>query len=134
MATQVYTQTTNDIQVSACSYFIDTESDPEENQYVWAYKITIENKGNKVIQLTKRHWLITDGFGRLQEVHGTGVVGECPILKPGDVYEYTSGTPLSTPSGMMRGSYHMETPEGETFDVIIPTFSLDSPHQEISIN
>jgi ApaG protein len=82
----------------------------------------------------RRHWKITDALGRVQEVRGAGVVGEQPILRPGEVYEYTSGTPLSTPSGIMMGSYQMEAEDGEAFDIVVPAFSLDSPFQTRRIN
>ena len=92
--------------------------------------MTIENKGADTVQLLKRTWRITDGQGRTQQVHGAGVVGEQPTLDPGENFEYTSGTPLPTPSGFMEGAYHMVvTGSGESFDVAIPPFSLDSPHQ-----
>src|SRR5882757_2683667 len=86
------------------------------------------------VQLRRRHWRITDALGRMQEVKGAGVVGEQPILGPGEMFEYTSGTPLPTPSGIMVGSYEMETKAGESFDVAVPAFSLDSPHQPIRLN
>ena len=86
------------------------------------------------MQLRNRHWRITDSFGRVQEVRGAGVVGEQPVLKPGEAFEYTSGTPLHTPSGIMVGTYQMETPSGDRFDVAIPAFSLDSPHQKVQLN
>jgi ApaG protein len=86
------------------------------------------------VQLRRRHWRITDGMGRLQEVRGPGVVGEQPVLAPGESFEYTSGTPLTTPSGIMMGTYEMETHGGESFEVAIPAFSLDSPHQAIRLN
>jgi ApaG protein len=97
---------------------------------MWAYRVRIENRSRVPVQLLRRTWHITDAHGRTQYVHGEGVVGEQPLLEPGESFEYTSGTPLDTPSGFMRGAYHMVVPEtGETFDVAIPTFSLDSPHQ-----
>jgi ApaG protein len=86
------------------------------------------------VQLRSRHWRITDGLGRMQEVRGPGVVGEQPVIEPGEHYEYTSGTPLGTPSGIMVGSYQMETADGRRFNVAIPAFSLDSPHQPIRLN
>jgi ApaG protein len=96
--------------------------------------VHIENQGGETVQLRSRHWRITDSLGRVQEVRGAGVVGEQPVLKPGETFEYTSGTPLPTPSGIMSGTYQMETPAGERFDVAIPAFSLDSPHQTARIN
>ena len=86
------------------------------------------------MQLRRRHWRITDALGRVKEVRGPGVVGEQPVLHPGESFEYTSGTPLSTPSGIMVGSYEMETGDGRSFAVAIPAFSLDSPHQTVRLN
>ncbi len=100
----------------------------------WAYTIVIVNSGRETVQLKTRHWIITDGTGRNQEVHGEGVVGEQPILEPGERFEYTSGVPLSTASGFMTGSYQMVTEDGEPFDIDIPTFSLDSPSQKRTLN
>jgi ApaG protein len=97
---------------------------------MWAYRVKIENQGREPVQLLRRTWQITDARGRTQHVHGAGVVGEQPLLEPGESFEYTSGTPLDTPSGFMEGAYHMVVPSsGENFDVAIPAFSLDSPHQ-----
>src|SRR3546814_9636376 len=102
--------------------------------YVWAYQVRIENIGRETVQLRNRYWQITDAFGRVQEVRGPGVVGEQPVLQPGESFEYTSGTPLQTPSGIMVGTYEMEAADGNHFDVDIPAFSLDSPHQPVQIN
>ena len=99
-----------------------------------ALRLEIENQGGQSVQLLNRHWRITDSLGRVQEVRGAGVVGEQPVLEPGEVYQYTSGTPLPTPSGIMVGSYEMENAQGLRFDVAIPAFSLDSPHQPRQIN
>lgn len=123
----MYIQTTNDITVSVEPRYLDTESVPEKNVYVWAYTVRIENKGTETLQLRTRHWRITDSYGRTQEVHGSGVVGEHPVLKPGQSYEYTSGAPLSTASGIMAGTYAMQTTDGRMMDVSIPAFSLDLP-------
>jgi len=95
--------------------------------FFWAYTIDIVNRGEETVQLKTRHWKITDALGRLQEVKGPGVVGEEPVLKPGESYEYTSGVPLPTPSGFMEGSYGMITEDGRAFDIDIPLFSLDTP-------
>ena len=122
----MYTTTTSNVVVSVKPVFLDHESVPEKNIYVWAYTVKIQNVGTEVLQLRTRHWRITDAYGRTQEVHGPGVVGEQPVLKPGETFEYTSGTPLSTPSGIMMGSYSMQAPDGRMFDVEIPAFSLDS--------
>jgi ApaG protein len=125
-----YTADTRGIRVSVRSFYLADQSGPDEGRYVWAYRIHIENVGTATVQLLRRTWLITDAHGRTQRVHGDGVVGQQPTLAPGETFEYTSGTPLDTPSGIMRGLYHMvETATGEAFDVTIPAFSLDSPHQ-----
>lgn len=130
----MYSQTTRDITVTVQPVFLEDQSSPTESHYVWAYRVRIENKGSETVQLMRRHWKITDAMGRMQEVQGDGVVGEQPLLEPGGSYEYTSGTPLSTPSGIMMGSYQMETSDGQTFDVGIPAFSLDSPHEVHRLN
>lgn len=125
-----YSATTRGVEVAVEAVYLADQSEPERNQYVWAYRVRIANRGRDTVQLLRRTWHITDARGRVLNVHGDGVVGEQPVLEPGEVFEYTSGTPLETPSGIMTGAYHMVTlPDGEAFDVAIPTFSLDSPHQ-----
>lgn len=129
-AAQGYSATTRDVEVAVEAVYLADQSEPEQNRYVWAYRIHIANRGRETVQLLRRTWRITDAHGRVLNVHGDGVVGEQPVLEPGEAFEYTSGTPLETPSGIMTGTYHMVTlPAGEAFDVAIPTFSLDSPHQ-----
>lgn len=130
----MYTQTTRAITVTVLPTYLDDQSAPDEAHFVWKYHVRIENGGAETVQLRNRYWRITDSLGRVQEVRGAGVVGEQPVLRPGESYEYTSGTPLQTPSGIMVGSYQMETPTGERFDVDVPAFSLDSPHQPIKLN
>lgn len=130
----LYSETTRSLTVSVQPIYLDDQSSPADNHFVWAYHVRIENGGRETVQLLRRHWKITDALGRVQEVKGAGVVGEQPVLHPGDAYEYTSGTPLSTPSGIMVGSYQMETLQGERFDIAIPAFSLDSPHQKMRLN
>ncbi|MBF0333290.1 MAG: Co2+/Mg2+ efflux protein ApaG [Alphaproteobacteria bacterium] len=130
----MYTQTTREITVSVQSFYLEDQSSPTENHYVWAYRVRIENGGGDTVQLLRRKWRITDAFGRVQEVQGAGVVGEQPVLQPGDSYEYTSGTPLPTPSGIMVGTYQMEGEGGERFDIGIPAFSLDSPYETVRLN
>lgn len=128
-----FTATTREIRVTVRALYLADQSEPERSHYVWAYRVTIENLGRRTVQLMKRTWPITDGRGLTQRVHGDGVIGEQPVLEPGESFEYTSGTPLATPSGFMRGQYHMvDTDSGEPFDVTIPAFSLDSPHQPSS--
>jgi ApaG protein len=130
----MYTETTRSIRVTVKPFYLEDQSSPAEDHYVWAYHVRIENHGEETVQLRRRHWHITDGRGQKQEVRGPGVVGEQPVLAPGQSFEYTSGTPLGTPSGIMVGTYEMETKAGESFSVVIPAFSLDSPHQPIRLN
>src|ERR1700726_4543089 len=120
-----YMANTCGIAVSVEPTYIETRSSPDTAQYFWAYRVTIENQGRETVQLLSRHWMITNARGELNEVKGPGVVGEQPVLKPGESYEYTSGAPLNTRWGMMGGSYQMEGESGERFDIEIPTFSLD---------
>lgn len=130
----MYTATTRAILVTVRPQYLPDQSDPAKAQYVWAYQVRIENKGDFTVQLRSRHWKITDGLGRLQEVKGPGVVGKTPMLRPGDVFEYTSGTPLSTPSGIMSGTYQMVSEQGEKFDIEVPAFSLDLPSAKRDLN
>ena len=126
-----YIATTRGIEVTVRSMFLEDQSDPDEGTWVWAYQVRIENRGPVAVQLLRRTWHITDALGRLQVVQGDGVVGQQPMLEPGEAFEYTSGTPLDTPSGIMAGAYHMvATVSGEAFDAEIPAFSLDCPHQQ----
>jgi ApaG protein len=129
----MYSATTHAVRVTVNPVYLDEQSSPEEDHYIWAYQVEIENLGADIVQLLTRHWRITDSLGRVQEVQGAGVVGEQPVLKPGESFRYTSGTPLPTPSGIMAGTYGMENASGERFDVEIPAFSLDSPHQPVSL-
>jgi len=124
-----FAETTNSITIIVEPFYLDEQSEPSDSHYVWAYHVRIENNSQKVVQLLTRYWRITDSLGNVQEVRGDGVVGERPVLDPGGSFEYTSGTPLNTPSGIMAGTYQMETTGGDRFDVTIPAFSLDSPHQ-----
>lgn len=130
----MYSQTTHGIRVTVRPQFLEEQSSPGEGHFVWAYSVRIENEGPQAMQLRSRYWRITDALGRVQEVRGPGVVGEQPLLKPGQAFEYTSGTPLATASGIMVGSYFMEGPDGQTVEVAIPAFSLDSPHEKIRLN
>ena len=124
-----YAETTRAITITVEPYYLDEQSEPSEGHFVWAYHVRIENNGGKTVKLMTRHWRITDSLGNVKEVRGDGVIGEQPVLTPGESFEYTSGTPLGTPSGIMAGSYQMESDDGKSFDVVIPAFSLDSPHQ-----
>lgn len=130
----MYKATTRQIQVTVEPFFLEEKSSPEDQRYVWAYHVQIENQGPEAVTLKSRYWRITDSMGQVQEVRGEGVVGEQPVIHPGEAYEYTSGAPLSTPSGIMSGSYQMTTPDGVYFEVEIPAFSLDSPHDRRSLH
>jgi ApaG protein len=123
----MYRALTRDIEVTVEPFYLEEQSDPEDDRYVWGYRIVISNNSDLTVRLVNRYWNITDQNGVVDEVTGAGVVGEQPRLEPGDTYEYSSGCPLDTPSGLMFGHYQMETAEGEFFDVEIPAFSLDSP-------
>ncbi|MDO8845713.1 MAG: Co2+/Mg2+ efflux protein ApaG [Methylicorpusculum sp.] len=117
----------NKIQVHAFPQFIESQSQPESNRYVFAYTITITNQGAIPAKLLTRHWLITDANGKVQEVRGEGVIGEQPYLKPGESFRYTSGAMIETPVGIMQGQYTMRSDEGESFNAIIPKFTLSVP-------
>ena len=119
----MYTATTRSIRISVEPFYVVDQSEPENARWVFGYRVRIENEGGETVQLLTRHWKITDGRGRLVEVRGEGVVGEQPLLAPGESFQYTSGTPLPTPTGIMAGSYQMVTNQGERFDVTIPAFS-----------
>ncbi len=132
---QAFEAVTQNITVRVQVFYLAEQSVPESGADKWAYQVTIINAGQGTVQLLRRSWHITDAQGRVQHVHGEGVIGQQPILLPGEQYEYTSGTPLGTPSGFMTGQYHLQTlPEGETFDIAIPTYSLDSPFQNTSLH
>jgi ApaG protein len=129
-----YRATTKGIAVSVIPTYLEAQSSPDSSRYFWAYRVIIENQGRETVQLLSRHWMISNARGELTEVKGPGVVGEQPVLKPGESYEYTSGAPLNTTSGMMGGAYQMESESGERFDIEIPTFSLDRPNQGVLLN
>ncbi len=129
----MYRAVTRQIEVTVEPHFMPERSAPER-EYFWSYTITITNTGHETVQLRARHWIITDSAGRRQEVRGEGVVGEQPRLRPGECFEYTSGVPLSTPSGFMTGRYQMVTELGEPFEIEVPTFSLDSPDARRTLN
>lgn len=116
------------IEVDVETHYVEEQSAPEEDRYVFAYTITIYNAGKIAAKLLTRHWIINDANGNIQEVHGEGVVGEQPYLRPGESFEYTSGTVLETPVGSMQGSYQMVTDNGLAFDAEIPAFTLSLPH------
>ena len=122
------------VRVAVQSYFLEEQSEPDESRYVWAYRIKITNESSVTVQLLNRHWIITDANGTTQEVKGEGVIGEQPVIATGQWFVYTSGSPLSTPSGFMRGTYEMQDENGDHFFVEIPTFSLDSPYCSMQVN
>ena len=130
----MYSKTTEKISITVNPYFLEDQSEPDDQHYVWAYQVTIDNQSKERVQLINRYWKIIDSNGTKQEVSGQGVVGEQPVLNPGEKFEYTSGTPLSTPSGFMEGHYEMETIEGVKFEAYIPQFSLDSPFTSKKLN
>ncbi len=130
----MYSEVTRSIKITVEPDYLEDQSSPADNHYVWAYHIRIANQSTETVQLVSRYWRITDSMGRTQEVRGAGVVGEQPVLEPGEAFEYTSGTPLSTPSGFMVGTYEMESKNGERFDVSVPLFSLDSPHESTQVH
>lgn len=130
----MYRSETRNIRITVEPAYLAEQSSPDENYYFWSYTVNIRNESDETVQLRTRYWRITDATGRVQEVRGVGVVGEQPVLKPGEAFEYTSGAPLPTPSGFMVGTYRMELPSGEMFEVDIPAFSLDSPHQTVRLH
>src|ERR1700749_2086168 len=129
-----YIANTRGIAVSVEPTYLEMRSSPDRSEYFWAYRVIIENQGQETVHLLSRHWMITNARGDLAEVKGPGVVGKQPVIKPGERFEYTSGAPLNTPSGMMGGAYQMESESGERFDIEIPTFSLDRPNQGAFLN
>ncbi|MBN9236860.1 MULTISPECIES: Co2+/Mg2+ efflux protein ApaG [Phyllobacteriaceae] len=130
----MYSAVTRDIRVEVEPFYLEDRSDPAEGRYFWGYRVTIDNRSDEFVQLLSRYWHITDGTGHVEEVRGAGVVGEQPELNPGDSYQYTSGCPLSTPSGIMVGHYTMRNARGERFDIAIPAFSLDLPNARRVVN
>ena len=130
----MYEETTRSITVFVEPQFLENQSKPDEGSFVWSYTIVVRNTGQETVKLLTRHWIITDAIGRKQEVRGDGVIGEQPVLKPGTQFQYTSGCPLNTSSGVMEGSYGMINEKGEQFEIAIPAFSLDSPHDKHSVN
>ena len=129
-----YRAITRNIEVTVSPRYLPDRSAPDKGQYFWAYTIEISNNGGETVQLKTRYWHITDSMGRVQEVRGAGVVGEEPVLGPGESFEYTSGVPLQTSSGFMAGTYGMVADTGEHFEIDIPAFSLDATHGSRTIN
>jgi ApaG protein len=131
----IYSAITHDIRIEVEVEYVPPDQHIEaHNTHVWAYRITMNNEGGRIVRLKTRHWTIMDGKGRVQTVDGEGVVGEHPILGPHDSYSYSSGCPLPTPSGSMSGYYVFKTEEGESLKVEIPTFSLDLPQARRVLN
>ncbi len=129
-----YEAVTRGIRIRVRPEYEEDQSTPDEGYYFWTYTIDIVNEGTETVQLRSRVWRITDAMGRTEEVRGPGVVGQTPVIPPGQSFTYTSGCPLPTPSGIMAGSYQMSGEEGRLFDVTIPAFSLDSPFAVRSLN
>lgn len=130
----MYSATTNHILVTVEPLYLEQQSVPVEAHYVWAYTIQVENHSEHAVKLINRYWHITDAQGMVEEVRGAGVVGEQPVLKPGEAFRYTSGANLRTPSGLMQGAYEMEDEAGDRFAIEVPAFSLDSPEQKMRPN
>lgn len=130
----MYEAVTKGIRVRVTPQYLEEESSPSASRYVWAYTVQIINEGSETVQLRTRHWRITDASGRTEEVRGRGVVGQTPVMAPGASFRYTSSCPLTTPSGIMMGSYQMTTGTGQSIEVAVPAFSLDSPHSKPSLN
>ena len=129
-----YTEVTKNIRVSVKTNFLSDQSDTENSLWVWSYHILIENNGNNKVQLIDRYWKITDATGIIKEVKGSGVIGEQPTIKPGEFFEYTSGTPLNKSSGFMSGNYRMINENNESFFIGVPVFSLDIPSVQKILN
>jgi len=131
----LFEQRTKDVVVRVEPEFLAEQSSVSDSRFIWAYTVEIDNQGAEDLTVTERFWQIADSRGQVQEVRGKGVVGEKPVVKPGEVFRYTSGAPLTAPSGMMRGTYTVqEANSGESYDVDIPAFVLDSPHEGLVLN
>lgn len=130
----MYEKVTRSIRVRVRPEYLEAQSAPDEGRFFWSYTVEILNEGSDTMQLRSRYWQITDANGRVEEVRGPGVVGQTPVIGPGKSFEYTSGCPLKTPSGIMVGSYQMEQADGTLVDIAIPPFSLDSPFTRRSLN
>jgi ApaG protein len=129
-----YSKTTHEIEVRVSPFFLPDESRPEDSHFFWAYRVMIANHSPETVKLLSRYWRIVDGRGRVEEVHGEGVVGEQPAIRPGTTYEYTSGCPLPTPHGIMSGHYTMRLANGALAQIDIPAFSLDMPNAGRTLN
>lgn len=129
-----YMRATEGVVVEVEPMFLESQSFPELTHYVWAYRVTIRNERRDTVRLLSRYWRLTDSTGAMREVRGEGVVGETPLIRPGDRFVYTSSAPLPTPSGMMEGEYTMLDAAGDAFKAAIPAFSLDSPYERRVLN
>ena len=134
MSMTKYEQRTDDVVVRVAPEFLAEQSNPSDSRFIWAYTVEIHNQSDHDLTVMERFWQIADSRGQVQEVRGAGVVGETPIVRSGETFRYTSGAPLTAPSGMMRGSYTVQDEKGESFDIVVPTFLLDSPHEGHSLN
>ena len=130
----MYERETGGVKISVEPDYLEDESEPDAGRFVWAYTVEIENRGAETVQLIGRAWAITDSMGRTEHVQGPGVIGEQPVIRPGERFRYTSGAPLPTPSGFMSGHYEMRRQSGEHFDAIIPDFSLDRPDEHLPLH
>lgn len=130
----MFKATTHDVSVTVMPVYIDERSNPATSQYFWAYRVVIENNSDQTLQLLTRYWHITDSSGHVEEVSGDGVIGEQPVMKPGQIFSYTSGCPLHTPSGIMVGHYMMQDENGKMLKIEIPAFPLDLPDLSPVIN
>jgi ApaG protein len=130
MVAPMYEQETAGVMVRVEPRFLPEDSSPDQGQYLWSYAIEIENRGTEAVQLISRFWRITDENGVTQEVRGPGVIGQQPVIEPGQCFRYTSACPLAAPSGVMLGAYAMQrVANGEAFDIAVPAFALESPHR-----
>ncbi len=129
-----YEQTTGDISVRVTPRFMEADSDPVQQRYLWAYTVEIANGGCYAVRVLSRRWQIVDAMGQVHEVSGDGVIGKQPLIEPGGTFSYTSGTPLQTPSGIMHGTYEVRDDNGSVYEIVIPVFSLDSPHDRARVN
>jgi len=130
----LFEQRTKDVIIRVEPEFLAEQSSAADSRYIWAYTVEIDNQSAEDLQVTDRFWQIADSRGQMQEIHGKGVVGEKPVIKAGETFRYTSGAPLTAPSGMMLGTYTLQGEDGNSFDVKIPAFVLDSPHEGLVLN
>ncbi|MEM7711018.1 MAG: Co2+/Mg2+ efflux protein ApaG [Pseudomonadota bacterium] len=130
----MFERRTKDVIVRVEPEYLAEQSSPSDGRYIWAYTVEIDNQSPNDLRVTERYWHIADSRGQVQEVRGQGVVGEKPVVKAGEQFRYTSGAPLSAPSGMMSGSYRVESDNGDAYDIAIPVFVLDSPYEGTLFN